>query len=123
MTRDLLWVDSRAGLAAGLGVLALSGWLSDWFALPRALLLVMAAANIGYGTYSGWLRRRRPRPRAAIVVLVLANAAWALACLLAAVHFAPTASAYGVAHLAGEGLIVGSLATLEWRARAALVAG
>jgi hypothetical protein len=120
MPRDLLWVDSRAGLAAGLAVLALSGWLSPWFGLPRALLLVTATANIAYGTYSGWLRTRRRRPRAAIVALVFANGAWALVCLLAALYYAPTASVFGVAHLAGEGLIVGTLAVLEWRARAAL---
>lgn len=120
MPRDLLWIDSRAGLAAGVGVLGLSAWLSPLYGLPRALLLVTAAANIGYGTYSGWLRTRRRRPRTGIVVLLVANATWALACLLAAVHYAPTATAFGVAHLAGEGIIVGTLAALEWRARAAL---
>lgn len=122
MTRDLLWIDSRAGLAVGVGVLLGARWLSDWFGLPRELLLVMGAANLLYGTYSGVLRTRpRPRPLAAIVALVLANAAWAVGCLVAAVHFVPTASVFGVIHLAGEGIIVGTLAALEWRARDTLV--
>ena len=123
MTRDLLWVDSRAGLAVGAGMFALSGWLSAWFGLPRELLWIMGAANVGYGLYSGWLFTRRHRPRGAIVALVAANAAWALGCLVAAVHFAPVATVFGVLPLAGEGLIVGSLAALEWRARDALGTG
>jgi hypothetical protein len=38
-------------------------------------------------------------------------------CGLAAVGFAGTASAFGLAHLLGEGLFVGGLAALEWRER------
>lgn len=120
MTRDLLWVDSRAALAVGAGMFVLSGWLSAWFGLPRELLWVMGAANVGYGLYSGWLFTRRVRPRGAIAALVVANASWAMGCLVAAVHFAPVATVFGVIHLVGEGLIVGSLAVLEWRARDAL---
>lgn len=117
MTRDLLWIDSRAGLVVGAGMLALGGWLSPWFGLPRELLSVMGAANLGYGVYSGWLAKRHARPRRAIVALAIANATWAIACIAAAYHYAPIASAFGVAHLAGEGVIVGSLAALEWRSR------
>lgn len=123
MTRDLLWVDSRAGLMVGAVMFAVTGWLSQFLGLPRELLWVMGAANVGYGLYSGWLFTRRHRPRGAIVALVAANAAWALGCFVAAVHFAPVATVFGVLHLVGEGLIVGSLAALEWRARDALATG
>lgn len=120
MNRDLLWTDSRAGLAVGAAMLALSGWLSPWLGLPRDVLLGMGVANLSYGLYSGWLFARPHRPRSAIVALVLANTTWSLACLLGAYHFAPTASAFGMLHLVGEGLIVGTLALLEWRARESL---
>lgn len=121
MKRDLLWIDSRAGLAVGIGMFALSGWLSPWFGLPRELLLIMGAANLAYGLYSGWLFTRPRRPMTAIVALVLANGAWALGCFVAAYHFAYTASVFGLAHLVGEGLIVGTLAVIEWKRRASLL--
>jgi hypothetical protein len=115
--RHLLWIDSGAGLGAGLVVLALSGWLSEVYALPRALLLGMGAANLAYGTYSGALARRARRPPGLILLLVVANAAWAVLCGVMAVRLAHSASVFGVAHLAGEGLFVGGLAALEWRER------
>jgi len=121
MKRDLLWIDSRAGLSVGFGMLVLSSWLSQWFSLPRDLLLAMAAANLTYGAYSAWLFARPLRPPAAILALVLANGAWGVTCLLSAYHFAPTASMFGMAHLVGEGLIVGTLAVIAWRARHGLI--
>ena len=115
--RHLLWIDSGAGLSAGVVVLALSGWLSEVYRLPRPLLVGMGLANLAYGAYSGMLARRARRPRGLLLVLVLANATWATLCVLAAVGFADRASAFGLAHLAGEGLFVGGLAALEWRER------
>ena len=121
--RDLLHVDSAAGLLAGLAVLALSGPLSTLYALPRLLLLGMAAANLTYGTFSGALARRARRPRPLLVLLVAANAAWAGLCGVAAVRLAGRASAFGLAHLVGEGAFVGALAVLEWRRREQLLRG
>ncbi len=115
--RHLLWIDSGAGLSAGVVVLALAGWLGDVYRLPRPLLVGMGLANLVYGTYSGTLARRAHRPRGLLVLLVLANATWAALCLLAAASFADRASAFGLAHLVGEGLFVGGLAALEWRER------
>jgi hypothetical protein len=123
MTRDLIWLDSRAGLAVGLGVLGLSPWLAQWFGLPRLLIVFMGVANVCYGVYSGWLFRRRPRPMVAIGALVIANGVWTVTCLVAAYRFAPTATRWGVAQLVSEGLIVGTLAVMEWRARSTLARG
>ena len=77
----------------------------------------MGVANLAYGTYSGTLARRMCRPRRLLVVLVLANSIWAVLCMLAAVSLVDRASVFGLAHLAGEGFFVGSLAALEWRER------
>lgn len=118
--RRLLWIDSSAGLLAGATVLALSGWLSDLYALPRTLLVTMGIANLAYGTYSGTLARRARRPYAMLVALIVANAAWAVLCALAAVRFRATASVFGLTHLIGESVFVGGLAALEWRARETL---
>ena len=121
MLRHLLWIDSGAALLAGVGVLALSSWLSDLYALPRPLLMAMGVANLAYGTYSGALAGRSRRPYGLLVVLVAGNATWAGLCGLAAVRYAGTASGFGLAHLIGEGLFVSGLAVLEWRARERLL--
>ena len=117
MLRHLLWIDSGAGLLAGVVILALSTWLSDLYELPGSLLLAMGTANLAYGTYSGALASRARRPYALLVLLVTANATWAGLCGFAAVHFVETASGFGLAHLIGEGLFVGGLAAWEWRMR------
>lgn len=116
MLRKLLWVDCCAAFLAGVAVLSLSGWLSHLYALPQGLLVGMGVANLGYGAFSFSLARRARRPRFLIVLLVVANATWAGLCGLAAVLLAATASAFGLAHLVGEGLFVGGLARLEWKA-------
>jgi hypothetical protein len=121
LLRKLLWVDCGAALLAGAAVLSLSGWLSQLYALPQGLLVGMGVANLGYGTFSFSLARRARRPRPLIVLLVVANATWAVLCGLAAVLLAGTASAFGLAHLIGEGLFVGGLAGLEWRRRERLL--
>ena len=120
MYRHLLWIDSAAGLLVGAGMLALSAWLSDLYALPRSLLVAMGVANLAYGTYSGLLARRVRRPYGLVILLVVANATWAGLCGLAAMYFAGTASGLGLAQFLVEGLFVGGLAAAEWRARRVL---
>ena len=115
--RHLLRIDCGAGLVAGSAMLSLSGWLAALYALPRELLVGMGMANLAYAAFSGSLARRARRPTSLIAALVAANATWAVLCLLAAVRLAGTASAFGLAHLVGEGLFVGALAALEWSQR------
>jgi hypothetical protein len=115
--RKLLWVDGLAAAAGGVAVLLSGSWLSGWYGLPRDLLLLIGGVNVGYALYSLSLAARAERPKALILLLVLANLGWAFVCLQWAVVFADTASLFGVAHLAGEGVFVGVLASLEWRWR------
>ncbi len=115
--RKLLWLDCTAAFLAGAVVLALSGWLSQLYALPHAFVITLALVNLGYGTFSFSLARRQQPPRRLIVALVVANAMWAVLCGIAALWLVGTASMFGLAHLVGEGLFVGGLAALEWRHR------
>lgn len=121
MSRSLLWIDCSGGLIGGVLMLSLSGWLSRLYALPVGLLVVMGLANLAYAAFSFSLARRRIRPRALVMVLVIANASWAALCALTAVVVAGQASAFGMAHLLGECLVVGGLAALEWRSRELLL--
>ncbi len=118
----LLWIDCGAALLAGALVLSLRGWLADLYLLPRTLVALLGAVNVAYGLFSLSLALRKHRPRALLVALVCGNAAWAVACGAMAFAVAGRASALGVAHLVLEGLFVGGLARLEWRARERLLA-
>lgn len=117
LRKNLLWVDSLAGLAVGLGMLALSPWLSPLYGLPGSLYEVIALANTGYGVYSLSLAVRQTRPRAGIVGLVVANGAWAVLCGVGVGVLWGVASPFGLAHILAEGVFVGGLAVLEWANR------
>jgi hypothetical protein len=123
--RKLLWVDCTAAALAGVAVLALSGWLSRLYGLPRNLLLFIGGVNLLYGCYSFSLARRARRPRYLINLLVFANLAWAVVCVgLAVGVFWAHATPFGFGQLIGEAFFVGGLAALEWKHRdQLLVAG
>jgi hypothetical protein len=120
---NLLWIDCLAALLAGVAVLALYKWLAPIYRLPENLLLAIGVVNVIYGVYSLSLAaapHRRTRFR--IAALACANMGWAPVCFALGVAWLETASPFGLAQLFGEGLFVGTLGFLEWRARAALVA-
>lgn len=120
MRRNLLWIDCTAAALAGAVVLLLRDWLSTLQGLPASLLLFIGIVNILYACYSFTLATRAYRPRPMIIVLVAGNLGWAAVCLGLAMHFWPSATAWGLAHLVGEAVFVGSLAALEWRWRSDL---
>lgn len=116
--RKLLWIDCTAGAVVGVAVLALHGWLSEFFGLPRGVLLFTGAANLAYATYSFSLARRRERPLRLVQILAGANMAWGLVvCLGLAAIFWDTASGFGRAHLLAEAAFVAGLGAVEWRER------
>lgn len=115
--KNLLWVDCVVGAA----VLALSGWLSRLYGLPRGFLLFIGAGNLLYASYSFVLASSNRRPIASINALVIANLAWALVCVYLAVGVARSPTVFGLAHLLGESVFVAGLASLEWRWREQLV--
>lgn len=117
LRRKLLWIDCLAGAVAGIAMLSLARWLSEWYRLPLDLLFLMGWINLAYASFSLSLARRPERPAPFILLLILANLTWAVICWRWAVVFSETAGALGLAHLIGEGLFVGGLACLEWRWR------
>lgn len=113
----LLWIDCIAAALAGTVVLAFVDALAEAYAMPSSWLRTIGAINLLYACLSGTLAIRRRRPMSWIVLLCIANGAWSMACVGIAVTAAGTATPFGMAHLLGEGLFVGSLAALEWRWR------
>jgi hypothetical protein len=119
--KRLLWLDCSGGLMVGVLVLSASGWLAELYALPRAVVVSAGIANLAYGTYSLSLALRASRPRSLLLVLIAANALWSLLCVATAVVFVGRASAFGLAAIVAEAVVVGGLAALEWRYRAQLL--
>jgi hypothetical protein len=117
---NLLWVDCIAGGIVGVVTLLINPWLSQWYELPRNLVVLMGAANLLYASYSFSLAIRSTRPRTLILLLIAANLVWAICCLWWAFRFYDTASFFGLAHLLLEALFVGGLALFEWRWRESL---
>lgn len=118
MKLDLLRIDCTGALFVGVAVFALHFWLAKLYALPAELFLAFGVVNLLYGSFSASLSffpHRRTLPR--ITTLALANMAWAPVCFFTAFHFFGTASPFGLVHLVGEGLYVGTLGAFEWRAR------
>ncbi|MBX3465884.1 MAG: hypothetical protein KF878_03170 [Planctomycetes bacterium] len=117
--RAILCLDAGAGATVGLLLLVLRAWVAELYGLPLALVEVVGAANLAYGCCSGTLALRaalgRAPSRAAVAALIAANATWAVVCVGLVALTWPSATAFGVAHLALEGLFVGGLAALEAR--------
>lgn len=118
--RSLLWIDCVAAVLAGTLVLAFADPLAAFYAMPADGLRVIGAINLLYACLSGSLALRDTRSVRWIAALALANGAWSMACSGIAVAVAGTATAFGMAHLLGEGAFVGSLGLLEWRWRVRL---
>lgn len=113
--RTLITIDWIGGATAGALMLALHPWLAGFFALPRRLLLVIAAANLGYAAVSFTLaRRRRGEHVPGLRIIAAANIAWGVVCVVFAVQWFRSASIFGLAQLLGEAVLVGGLGAVEW---------
>ena len=117
MIRHLLWIDCGAAWLAGTVMLLFSDALERLLGLPVQLLLFAGAMNLLYGTGSCTLALRAQRPLPLIGVLVGANLVCAALCVGLGLHFAGTATHWGLIQLFAEALFVGGLACLEWRYR------
>lgn len=116
----LIRIDAAAGLTAGVVMLSLRPLLADLFALPAGLLLFIGLVNVAYGCASLRLALRSDGDRVPYLrAMAGANMAWAVVCAALAVRFAGEASVLGMGQLIGEGVLVGGLGVLEWRAVAA----
>ena len=120
LRRRILWIDGIAALLAGATLLVAIDWLKELYNISRETLLFIAVVNLVYATCSLSIAMLKKRPIVLIVILVIANLTWAANCLRLALIFSDNASIFGLAHIVGEAIFVGGLASLEWRYRKAL---
>jgi hypothetical protein len=110
-------VDWIGGAIGGVLVLSLRGWLTGLYGLPDGLLVVIGLANVAYSGVSFTLAMSARGGRVPFLwAVAAANMAWAVVCFVLAAVWAGEASPFGLAHLIGEGVFVGGLGVLEWRA-------
>jgi hypothetical protein len=115
--RYLLRIDSSAGLVVGGTMIALDEWLSELYAIPLGIFYFVALTNVVYGLFSLSLVMRARRTMGLIKLLAVANGGWAVLCFGLVVYLWCTATFFGIAHVALEGVFVGGLAALEWKQR------
>ena len=120
IVRSILWVDCGGAIFVGVLMFVLADWLRALFQLPSFLYFAIAAANLCYGTFSLVLASLKKRPISLVSTLAIANAFWGCVCLITAVSMIGRASVFGMAHILLEGVLVFSLAQIEWRHRALL---
>ncbi|UTW01164.1 hypothetical protein KDW99_08575 [Marinomonas rhizomae] len=119
--RNILVIDGIAASMAGIAILSFTKWLQDLHKLPSELLVSIALINLLYAIYSLSLSVLKNRLMILVTVLVIANSIWAINCLRLALNYWDTASTFGLLHLFGEAIFVGTLAYLEWKWRDSLV--
>ena len=116
----IIWIDGLAGATVGVLMLALLKWLISLYQLPANLVLLIGVCNLLYGMYSLSLATYLSRSKGRILFLIVANMIWAVLCFIWVINYWSTASFFGLAHIAAEGIFVGGLAYVEWQWRTKL---
>jgi hypothetical protein len=107
----VLWLDAASCAATGVLQLAAPATLSAWFGLPAPLLTASGWLLLAVAAYAALVARA---PRAPLVwIMVIGNAAWLLGCVELLLTGA-AGTAFGVAWVVLQALVVGVLGELEW---------
>ncbi len=115
--RKLPWIDGFAGLTVGLFMFALREPLSAFYGLSAGVVSFIASANVAYSVFGLCLGALRRKPRALLYWLIFANFLWSVVCVVLLARVSSSASLFGLAHIALEGLFVSGLGFLEIRNR------
>ncbi|MEF9957589.1 MAG: hypothetical protein RSA22_13440 [Acinetobacter sp.] len=122
IAKNILWIDCGAAAIAGLMVLFTGQWLSEFYHLPKRIVIFIGCVNLLYACYSFTLANYQKRPILLINILVFANSTWVFVCLLILWMFWDEMTIFAVIHILGEAVFVGTLAKLEyhWREQLSL---
>jgi len=88
--------------------------LSDVTGLPLALLQWTGWFLLGYALLAAWMAARSPVPRRLIGLVVVGNLGWAVACVALLALGGLGLSAWGVAWVLAQALVVVVFAELQW---------
>ena len=91
-----------------------AGALAPLLDLPEALLRETGLFLIAYAALVGWLGTRQSMPKALVVIVIAANAAWTFASIALLFSGAVTPNLLGEAFVAMQAIAVGALAELQY---------
>ncbi|MCM1959879.1 hypothetical protein NCZ17_10915 [Acinetobacter modestus] len=121
IAKQILWVDCTAAASAGLIMLFAGEWFSQFYHLPKHVVIFIGCINLLYACYSFALANYKKRSLLLINILVIANSIWVVVCLLMLWRFWQEMTIFAVIHIAGEAVFVGALARLEFQWRHQLI--
>ena len=117
----ILHIDGFAGTSVGLLLLLFQDIVSDFYQLPKGLILFLAGANVCYGIYALRLVLIRNRSLNQVAALASANFLWVITCVGILLTFYEPASIFALLFISAESIFVAMLGLFEWRYRFLLV--
>ena len=117
----ILHIDGFAGTSVGLLLLLFQDIVSDFYQLPKGLILFLAGANVCYGIYALRLALIRNRSLNQVAALASANFLWVITCVGILLTFYEPASIFALLFISAESIFVAMLGLFEWRYRFLLV--
>lgn len=119
----ILHIDGIAGTSVGLLLLLFQDIASDFYQLPKVLILFLASANVCYGINALRLALISNRALKEVTVLAIANFFWAIVCVGIIFSYFEQASMFALLFISAECVFVAILGLCEWRYRFLLVSG
>ena len=107
--------DALSCAATGALQLGLADALSQWTGLPAALLTGTGVFLLPWALLAAWIARRPVPPRRPIGLVAIGNLAWAGGCGALLTSGPVTLTAWGVAWVLAQAVVVVGLAALQWR--------
>ena len=116
-----LHIDGIAGTSVGLLLLLFQNIASDFYQLPKGLILFLAGANLCYGINALRLVVMRNRSLKEVKALAIANFLWAFVCVGVILTYFEQANIFALLFISAECIFVAMLGLCEWRYRFLLV--
>ena len=112
--RHVMWADAASCAATGALQLVVTQTLADLTGLPALLLTGTGLFLLAYASAAAWMARRQPLPRTLIGLVALGNLGWAIGCAVLVFASGLALSAWGLAWVAVQAVVVLVLADLQW---------
>jgi hypothetical protein len=91
-----------------------AGELAPLLNLPEDVLRETGLVLIAYTALVGWLAKRQSMPKALVLSVIAINAAWTVASIALLFSSAVTPNWLGQAFIAGQAIVPGALAELQY---------